>query len=216
MNPASTDAAGSPGGEPVIGEQHDRQPPACYHIRIRGHLGAAMRRAFPALQAPHRGRSRCSSRTPRSSSSAAAVRPAQDRLAVADRRLHVQPPATGSIVAPRHHRSARPGSNDQPEALFPPRPTACCRPPVNAAGRVLACHAATASWTWAGSAEESPGRREGSRPCRRTRSPRCTAGSIPAQGERRQCGRLRGPGGQPAGTGVGVNTWRTSGLWLQL
>ena len=34
-----------------------------------------------------------------------------------------------------------------------------------------------------GSAQESPGRREGSRPCRRTRSLHCTAGSIPARVE---------------------------------
>jgi len=46
----------------------------------------------------------------------------------------------------------------------------------------------------------------------RTRSLRCTAGSIPARGDERQCGRHRGPGGQPGGTGAGVNTWRTSGL----
>jgi len=62
------------------------------------------------------------------------------------------------------------------------------------------------------SAEKSPGHREGVRPGRRTRSLRCTAGSIPARGDRRRCGRHRGPGGQRGGTGVGVNTWRTSGL----
>ena len=56
------------------------------------------------------------------------------------------------------------------------------------------------------------GRQAGSRPCRRTRSLRCTAGSIPARGERQQCGRHRGHGDRPAGTGVGVNTWRTSAL----
>jgi len=63
-----------------------------------------------------------------------------------------------------------------------------------------------------GGAERSPGHREGVRPSRRTRSLHCTAGSIPARGDRPQCGRHRGPGGQPGGTGVGVNTWRTSGL----
>jgi len=52
-----------------------------------------------------------------------------------------------------------------------------------------------------GGAARSPGRREGSRPCRRTRSLRCTAGSIPARGNRRQCGRHCGPGGQPGGHG---------------
>jgi hypothetical protein len=35
----------------MTGEQGDRQPPATYEIRVRGHLGQAMRRAFPALYA---------------------------------------------------------------------------------------------------------------------------------------------------------------------
>ena len=39
----------------MTGEQRDRQPPASYQIRVRGHLGAAMRRAFPALRAETRG-----------------------------------------------------------------------------------------------------------------------------------------------------------------
>jgi hypothetical protein len=32
------------------------QRPASYQVRVRGHLGAAMRRAFPALRAETRGR----------------------------------------------------------------------------------------------------------------------------------------------------------------
>ena len=36
-------------------EQRDRQPRASYQIRVRGHLGPAMRRAFPALHAETRG-----------------------------------------------------------------------------------------------------------------------------------------------------------------
>ena len=39
----------------MTGEQRDRQPSASYQIRVRGHLGAAMRRAFPALRAETRG-----------------------------------------------------------------------------------------------------------------------------------------------------------------
>ena len=39
----------------MTGEQRDRQPPASYQIRVRGHLGATMRRAFPALHAETRG-----------------------------------------------------------------------------------------------------------------------------------------------------------------
>jgi hypothetical protein len=40
-----------PAGEPVTGEQR----PASYQVRVRGHLGAAMRRAFPAVHAETRG-----------------------------------------------------------------------------------------------------------------------------------------------------------------
>ena len=32
-----------------------QRPPASYEIRVRGHLGATMRRAFPALRAQTRG-----------------------------------------------------------------------------------------------------------------------------------------------------------------
>ncbi len=32
-----------------------RQPPANYEIRVRGHLGTTLRRAFPALRAQTRG-----------------------------------------------------------------------------------------------------------------------------------------------------------------
>jgi hypothetical protein len=38
----------------MTGEQRDRQPPATYEIRVRGHLGTMMRRAFPALHAEKR------------------------------------------------------------------------------------------------------------------------------------------------------------------
>jgi hypothetical protein len=40
---------------PMTGEQRERQPPASYQIRVRGHLGATMRRAFPALHAETQG-----------------------------------------------------------------------------------------------------------------------------------------------------------------
>ena len=39
----------------MTAEQRDRQPPASYQIRVRGHLGATMRRAFPALHAETQG-----------------------------------------------------------------------------------------------------------------------------------------------------------------
>ena len=39
----------------MTGAQRDRQPPASYPIRVRGHLGPAMRRAFPALHTETRG-----------------------------------------------------------------------------------------------------------------------------------------------------------------
>ena len=39
----------------MTGEQRDRPAAASYQIRVRGHLGAAMRRAFPALHAETRG-----------------------------------------------------------------------------------------------------------------------------------------------------------------
>ena len=39
----------------MTGEQPDRQPPMCYQIRVRGHLGPACRRAFPALHAETQG-----------------------------------------------------------------------------------------------------------------------------------------------------------------
>jgi hypothetical protein len=38
----------------MTGERRDRQPPACYEIRVRGHLGASMLRAFPSLRADTR------------------------------------------------------------------------------------------------------------------------------------------------------------------
>jgi hypothetical protein len=40
----------------VTTSQRDRQPPACYEFRIRGHLGATTLRAFPALHAETQGR----------------------------------------------------------------------------------------------------------------------------------------------------------------
>jgi hypothetical protein len=39
----------------MTGEQRDRQPPAGYQIRVRGHLGATTLRAFPAQQAETQG-----------------------------------------------------------------------------------------------------------------------------------------------------------------
>jgi hypothetical protein len=39
------------GDKPMTVRQRDRQPPAGYQIRVRGHLGATMRRALPALHA---------------------------------------------------------------------------------------------------------------------------------------------------------------------
>ena len=39
----------------MTGDQRDRPSPASYQIRVRGHLGAAMRRAFPGLNAETRG-----------------------------------------------------------------------------------------------------------------------------------------------------------------
>jgi hypothetical protein len=39
----------------VTASQRDRQPPACYEVRIRGHLGATTLRAFPALHAETQG-----------------------------------------------------------------------------------------------------------------------------------------------------------------
>lgn len=39
----------------MTGEQRDRQPPAGYQVRVRGHLGTVMLSAFPTLQAEIRG-----------------------------------------------------------------------------------------------------------------------------------------------------------------
>jgi hypothetical protein len=39
----------------MTGEQRDRQPPTSYQIRVRGHLGATLRRAFPTLHAETQG-----------------------------------------------------------------------------------------------------------------------------------------------------------------
>jgi hypothetical protein len=36
-------------------ERRDRQPPTCYEIRVRGHLGATMLRAFPAMVSRRQG-----------------------------------------------------------------------------------------------------------------------------------------------------------------
>jgi hypothetical protein len=36
-------------------EHPDGQPPQCYEIRVRSHLGETVRRAFPALRAETRG-----------------------------------------------------------------------------------------------------------------------------------------------------------------
>jgi hypothetical protein len=40
----------------MTSEQHARRTPVKYQIRIRGHLGPATLRAFPALHAQARGR----------------------------------------------------------------------------------------------------------------------------------------------------------------
>lgn len=39
----------------MTSQQRDRQPPTGYQIRVRGHLGNTMLRAFPALHAEARG-----------------------------------------------------------------------------------------------------------------------------------------------------------------
>jgi hypothetical protein len=39
----------------MTSQQHSQQPPAGYEIRVRGHLGATMQRAFPTLQAHTQG-----------------------------------------------------------------------------------------------------------------------------------------------------------------
>jgi hypothetical protein len=39
----------------MTSQQRDRQQPASYQIRVRGHLGATMQRAFPALHAQTQG-----------------------------------------------------------------------------------------------------------------------------------------------------------------
>ena len=39
----------------MTGGRRDRQPPPSYQIRVRGHLGATMLRAFPALHAETEG-----------------------------------------------------------------------------------------------------------------------------------------------------------------
>jgi hypothetical protein len=43
------------GAGPVTGAQRSPQPPQRYEIRVRGHLGAIMRRGFPALSAEIQG-----------------------------------------------------------------------------------------------------------------------------------------------------------------
>ena len=40
----------------MTSEQRDRQPPTAYQVRVRGHLGTVMRRAFPALHAETEGK----------------------------------------------------------------------------------------------------------------------------------------------------------------
>jgi hypothetical protein len=40
----------------MTGAHRDPQPPQCYEIRVRGHLGAVMLHAFPALHAEMRDR----------------------------------------------------------------------------------------------------------------------------------------------------------------
>ena len=40
----------------MTGSQRERQAPASYEFRIRGHLGATALRAFPALRAETQGR----------------------------------------------------------------------------------------------------------------------------------------------------------------
>jgi hypothetical protein len=40
----------------MTGEPRGRQPPASYEIRVRGHLGKTMLRAFPTLRAETRDR----------------------------------------------------------------------------------------------------------------------------------------------------------------
>jgi MFS family permease len=47
--------AGPGGSGPVTGQQPGRPSPARYEIRVRGHLGATMLRAFPALHPETRG-----------------------------------------------------------------------------------------------------------------------------------------------------------------
>ena len=39
----------------MTGEQRHRQPPAGYQVRVRGHLGRGMLRAFPDLHAETQG-----------------------------------------------------------------------------------------------------------------------------------------------------------------
>jgi hypothetical protein len=39
----------------MTGEHRGQQPPVSYQVRVRGHLGATMLRAFPALHAETRG-----------------------------------------------------------------------------------------------------------------------------------------------------------------
>ena len=53
---AGIGASGVPGkaAGPMTGAHRDPQPPQCYEIRVRGHLGAMMLHAFPALDAEMR------------------------------------------------------------------------------------------------------------------------------------------------------------------